>query len=55
MTNWKYTNARNEVVFRELPDGRMESCLATREDVVAWVAAGNTIQAADTVLNEAQS
>lgn len=47
MTNWKYTNATNTIVFRVWSNGTMESCIATRPDVVAWVAAGNTIEAAD--------
>lgn len=29
MTKWRYTDAANTVAFRELPDGRMESMLAS--------------------------
>lgn len=43
MTPWKYTSAERRVVARTLDDGQAESCLATREDVQSWVAAGNTI------------
>lgn len=46
-TIWKYTNNNCDVVIRELPDGRLESCLVTREDVQAWIAEGNTPEAAD--------
>lgn len=45
-TLWKYTDTTENVVIRTYPDGSMESCLTTRDDVVAWVAAGNTIQPA---------
>lgn len=47
-TDWKYFDNSNRVVFRTYEDGRMESCLVTREDVQEWVAAGNTIGPADT-------
>lgn len=54
-TPWKYVNTlavrtadpTRNVVFRTYPDGRMESCAPTREDVVAWVDAGNEIEAAE--------
>ena len=42
--NWKYTNEQCNVVYRVNADGSMESCIATREDVVEWVAQGNTIE-----------
>ena len=31
-----------QVVWREWPDGRQESCLVTAEAYLAWVAEGNT-------------
>ncbi|TDR79992.1 hypothetical protein [Paludibacterium purpuratum] len=43
-TAWQYTDTTKAVVIRTYPDGSMESCLATRADVAAWVKAGNTIQ-----------
>lgn len=45
-TAWQYvanSQQPNTIVVRTYPDGSMESCIATREDVVAWVKAGNTI------------
>ncbi len=42
-TAWKYTDSTQVVVMRTYPDDTIESCIATRPDVVAWVAAGNTI------------
>lgn len=42
--DWKYTDDTRTVVYRVHEDGSMESCLATREDVLDWVAQGNTIQ-----------
>ena len=32
---------KTQVVFREWPDGRQESCLVTAEAYLAWVAEGN--------------
>lgn len=29
MSQWKYTDASHTVAFRTLPDGGMESCLAS--------------------------
>jgi hypothetical protein len=46
MSDWRYTDSSQQVVIRTLDNGGMESCIATRPDVVAWVAAGNTILAA---------
>lgn len=31
-----------DVVFREWPDGRQESCLVTTDEYLAWVAEGNS-------------
>lgn len=44
---WKYTDTTETAVVRINPDGTMESCIATREDVQAWIAEGNTPEAAD--------
>jgi hypothetical protein len=47
--NWKYATPEKRVVYRVLENGQIESCLATREDIVAWVAAGNIIEEEDNV------
>ncbi len=46
-TPWKFTDERREVVYRTNPDDTMESCIATREDVVKWVEEGNQIEEPD--------
>jgi hypothetical protein len=38
-----------QVVWREWPDGRRESCLVTAEEYVKWLAEGNTPLPADEV------
>jgi hypothetical protein len=38
---------QENVVWRELEDGRQESCLITAEAYLAWVAQGNEPEAAE--------
>ena len=38
-----------QVVWREWPDGRQESCLVTAEEYLRWLEAGNTPETADEV------
>lgn len=49
---WKYTDETRRVVVRVNDDGSMESCIATREDVVKWVAEGNQIEEPDAPKSE---
>ena len=53
MTNWKLLpllpTQTTQIVFRELEDGRQESCLVTAEAYLAWVALGNSPLPADEV------
>jgi len=41
---WKYTDQTRKVVVRAHTLGAMESCIATRDDVLAWVTVGNSIE-----------
>ena len=36
-----------QVVWREWPDGRQESCLVTAPEYLAWLEAGNTPEPAE--------
>lgn len=38
--NWKLIS--EDVVWREFPDGRQESCFVISEEYLEWLAEGNT-------------
>ncbi len=48
--DWKYTDEKRMAVYRVLDDGSMESCIATREDVMKWVEEGNQIEEPDSTV-----
>ena len=39
---WQYANPEKTVVWRELSDGRQESCSIEATAFLAWLAEGNT-------------
>lgn len=40
--NWQYTDETQQVVFRALDGGGMESMLVSSPEIQQWIAAGNT-------------
>jgi hypothetical protein len=52
-TTWKLLplqqSQTTQVVFREWPDGKQESCLVIADEYVKWLEAGNTPLPADEV------
>jgi hypothetical protein len=38
---WQYANPEKTVVWRELSDGRQESCSIKAKEFLAWIAEGN--------------
>jgi hypothetical protein len=38
---WQYANPEKTVVWRELSDGRQESCSIEATEFLAWIAEGN--------------
>jgi len=45
MTNWKYVDSTNRVVFRTLENSSIESCLVS--EIAEWLSEGNTPEPAD--------
>lgn len=41
------TMQQTQVVWREWPDGKQESCLVTAEEYLRWLELGNTPEPAD--------
>jgi hypothetical protein len=53
---WKLLPAQpmqtTQVVWREWPDGKQESCLVTAEEYLRWLELGNTPEPADNQPNQ---
>ena len=43
MTNWRFTDSTNTVVYAAFEDGHSESHLVTADCIQAWLAEGNTL------------